>query len=207
MFNKITLIILLVYSLLTIPAFPLDNIEDNYPGFIMKKNTYFIESANYHVEYLKSGNMISLNSLIIMPRMGVHALLIIEFPRETLTDEFINDIFLKPNEDIVRLHPFSDLGVEIILDKKQLTLIIHCGVILHLRNDIQCKPDYKIFKNENVTGKVREVEGTVLYSHDVEIKANLKDVYSRYVCAKGKTTVNPKNDFPECYPPVLRETQ
>lgn len=105
-------------------------------------------------------------------------LLAIHFRREDLTDEFILLFFHPEGEFLRRTHPFAARGVEAVLTRNELILLVHSGVTLHLRNDVPTWPWFRTFRNDDVIGVVKLVVGNFLVSRDRDtIREKLGDVW------------------------------
>jgi hypothetical protein len=113
-----------------------------------------------------------------MPDLPDRGLLTIEFRRAHLQEPFVRGFFLGEDKSVRKNHPFASPGIEAILTDKRLILNIHSGVVLHLRNGMSQFQGYETFVDENVKGRVTEVEGNVFSSSDSEyINIKLGDYY------------------------------
>ena len=168
----------------------------------------------------KEGQQIPLNSIVAVPHSDREARLRIEYRRNDVSEEFVRDVFLKPNKSIAAVHPFLQRGIRVVLTKTTLEVEIHTGVYLHLRNDIPYLTEYKTFTNEKVVARVMNVQGNAYVSTDVEkIRSRLSDVYVEWPGKKSNASKVVKNpdgstsitvpfseaDLPRNYPPVRKD--
>ena len=195
-------------SFLSRKDFPLYDPDGSIIGLIVTgvvpNGTKFVKAA--------AGSEISLHSLIVMPSFPhKNGMLTFEFKRSDLREAFIQDFFFRKDPNVNIGHPFAYVGVESNLTDNRLILKLHPGVLLHLRNGMESSPDYKTFKNANVTGKITKVSGDVFYSSDPTIKSRLSAFYAAdrvtmSVDAPGtKTTRRPDGSY-EMIVPVDRIT-
>lgn len=106
------------------------------------------------VSKAKNGDYVSLGTIIFTPTPSQDGYVQLEFPRNIVSNKFIDDLFQKSSMHIRSLHPFWQRGVESILTKNSLIVRLHFGVVLHLRNDMPNFPDYKTFIVENPQAKL-----------------------------------------------------
>ena len=179
---------------------------------INAKNNVASQSSKYFTEYdpnvwfsselqgkslkfspLKNGTNIPLHSLIVMPSKNEEGFLSIEFPRNLVEDKFIRDMFFGEDKNILKIHPFSENGIEPILMKDKLIINLYSGVILHLRNDMEYFPEYKTFKNNKVIGTIIKVKGKVFYSSDTQlIQQKLNHVFVQWIAPSSDTKLGAK---------------
>ncbi len=130
------------------------------------------------------GMTLPLHSLVAGPAYDksnhTEALLSIHFRREDLTSEFELSFFDPGNRDIRLLHPFAARGLEAILTGNELILLVHSGVMLHLRNDVPGSPSFRTFRSDSVVGVVRLIAGEFLISRDRNtIREKLSHLWTR----------------------------
>jgi len=104
-----------------------------------------IHGVRLDIRKANDGDLVPLSTIIYTPRPTQEGYVQLEFPRESLSKEFLDEFFLNRSSGLRSVHPFSQTGVESILTKNSLIVRLHLGVILHLRNDIPNAPGYKTF--------------------------------------------------------------
>ncbi len=97
----------------------------------------------------RSVDRIPLGTVIFTPLPSEEGYVQLEFPRNAVSKEFLEEFFLSPSSWVRGAHPFSQRGIESILTKDSLIVRLHFGVVLHLRNDMPGMPDYKTFSAKN----------------------------------------------------------
>ena len=121
-------------------------------------------------ERIVLGMAIPLNSIIVGPSYErsdpSDPLTVITFQRSDLTREFIVRFFDEQNRDIRVVHPFAARGIEAVLAGDQLFVIIHRGVVLHLRADVRQFPGFRTFRTDDAVGIVTLVTGEFAVSRD-----------------------------------------
>lgn len=125
------------------------------------------------------GQEIVQNSAIVMPLLGEGGRLVMAFHRADLEKAFVQGFFFDRDSSELESHPFASVGIETLLTKEQLIITVHEGVIMHFRGDMKSSRSYRTFVNDEVFGRVMEVQGIVKYSDDqVIIRDKLKDVFT-----------------------------
>lgn len=163
------------------------------------------------------GMRIALNTIISVPKSNGIAKVTLEFSRSAVNRNFLTKFFLRPDEELRMKHPFAQRGIETSLTAKRLSVTVHEGVTLHLRNDIPLNRSFKTFTG-NIRGEVVEVVGTAYVSNTPQrVRKRFDDVF---VLFHGPTTADQgtrledgsllfvapldRNDLPDFYEPVIK---
>jgi hypothetical protein len=144
-----------------------------------------------------------LNSVIVSPDYErsdpSDRIAVVNFRRTDLTSDFVDRFFDPANRDIRVIHPFAARGVEAVLTANELIIIIHRGVALHLRNDVQFFSGFRTFRTDDAVGTVTFVNGDFLISRDRTIvEQRLADFWTMYFgpnlrCGPGDGCVRGKD--------------
>lgn len=110
---------------------------------------HVIHGVRLDIRKANDGDLIPLGIVIYTPPPTQDGYVQLEFPRATLSKQFLNEFFLDRTSGVRKVHPFAQREVESILTKNSLIVRLHLGVILHLRNDIPNSPNYKTFSVDN----------------------------------------------------------
>lgn len=125
------------------------------------------------------GQEVVQNGAIVMPLLGEEGRLVMAFDRADLEKAFVQGFFFDWDSSELESHPFASPGIETLLTKEQLIITVHEGVIMHFRGDMKSSRSYRTFVNDEVIGRVMEVQGIVKYSDDqVIIRDKLKDIFT-----------------------------
>jgi hypothetical protein len=171
------------------------------------------------------GMTVPLNSVIVSPSYEradpFDRIAVVNFRRADLTSDFVDRFFDPTNRDIRVIHPFAARGVEAVLTANELIIIIHRGVALHLRNDVQFFPQFRTFRSDGAVGAVTFVNGDFLISRDqVTVERRLTDFWTMYFgpnlrCGPGDGCVRGKDgsysgsfseaELPGLFPPRVAE--
>lgn len=119
-------------------------------------------------EPAREGQLVPLNTVIVMPSLeqDEEALLRIEFDRSDLGQDFIRGFFYGDGPDFLRSHPFGELGIEPVLTDSRLILLLHAGVLLHLRDGLEDWPIFRTFASKQALGRIAAVSGEVYLSSE-----------------------------------------
>jgi hypothetical protein len=135
-------------------------------------------------EQAVAGMTIPLNSLVVGPSYEradtSDPILTITFRRDDLTEEFVEKFFDPTNRNVRVIHPFAERGIEAVLNNERLSITIHRGVILHLRNDLEAIPGFRTFRINNAVGTVSAVSGDFVVSRDSDTIRHLSHVSTRF---------------------------
>lgn len=137
---------------------------------------------------LEVRDKIPLHSVILMPAaLGKnYGRLILSFPRSDISDDFIRELFFNRNSTIRKLHTFAFPQMEPILKRDSLILIVHDGIVWHLRSDIKGIKGYNTFVNDDVVATVQSFRGEVLCSYEHStIRTKLGGFYIRGAIVAG----------------------
>jgi hypothetical protein len=171
------------------------------------------------------GMAVPLHSVIVSPSYArsdpSDFIAVINFRRAELTSEFLDRFFDPANRDIRVIHPFAARGVEAVLTANDLIVIVHRGVALHLRNDVQFFPQFRTFRSDEVVGAVTFVKGDFLISRDqATVERRLTDFWTMYFgpnlrCGPGDGCIRGKDgsysgsfseaELPGLFPPRVAE--
>jgi hypothetical protein len=154
-------------------------------------------------ERVALGMTVPLNSVIVSPSYErsdpSDRIAVVNFRRADLTSDFVDRLFDPTNRDIRVIHPFAARGVEAVLTANELIILIHRGVGLHLRNDVQFFPGFRTFRADDVVGIVTFVNAEFLISRDQGIvERRLGDFWTMYFgpnlrCGPGDACVRGKD--------------
>lgn len=166
-------------------AFAVSGSTDDFGSYFQNRFQDKLLGRHLKVEKVVKGIRLPLNSIIVTanyewiendppPLLS----LTISFRRGDLTTDFVDKFFDPRNKNIRVVHSFAARGVETVLRPEGLTITLHDGVGLHLRNEVPYLPGFRTFRSDGVVGTVVDVGGDIYVSMDREtIRERLSDVW------------------------------
>lgn len=167
-----------------------------------------IRGIDLKFDLINVGSRISLNSVIRVKNNSQKEFVVIEFNSNELDKTFIKDVFYDKNKNVYAVHPLLSRGVELLLSKGKLRVVLHSGVTLILKNDMPFHPEYKTFTNEELVGRVVAVNGEVVDSKiEIANMEKFKDYFISYQASKsynqaGTSQILPDGSTITYFPPL-----
>ncbi|MGH7167666.1 MAG: hypothetical protein ACREII_03965 [Nitrospiraceae bacterium] len=159
-------------------------------SYVNQNLSHLLNGQTLKVEEAKVGMKISLHSLLVTAPLfeqpkgsPQQSTMTISFKRSDVHSHYLALLFSRINATVRSVHPFADRGIESVLTDNSLTITLHSGVMLHLRNDIQALPQTKVFVSEDAVGAVTEVHGRAFVSTDRIVKEKLVNIWTYYPSA------------------------
>ena len=133
----------------------------------------FIDDDKYIIlKPLNVGDLLKEHSYI---KVNSESQVTIRYEVDDLTRNFINDVICSGNMYVAVNNLFGGGRVKLNVSEKYLDATMEGGAYVHLRGDVKGKPQYKTFKNGEISGEVVDIAGSVFVSQNVNI---ISDHYS-----------------------------
>ena len=130
---------------------------------------------------------LSLDSIVYLPVKEPLGRVTLFVDRTALTQQFIDDFFDHPRQDVIDRHQLGQRGIVVSLTPKRLKIAIHPSVILRLRTDMLGDSSYRTFVGQP-TFMVEEVSGKAFAATDLNrIASAFPDLYFQYVVRMAET--------------------
>lgn len=148
-----------------IPELALSNIATvNQQTVLNKYLVHLLDGESLNFERVDNGMVVPLHSLVMTIPLEFRPKgsrfqnsVTISFNRGELNEQYLAKLFSDVDPNFLRISPFTRLGIESVLTKKEFRVTIHDGLVFHLQD----VPGYLVFLPDGVVGTVTNVQGQV----------------------------------------------